>query len=522
MDLGRQEVGDRDLRRRLTRRPAPTGSGGPPGGRIGDLATTSAPRAGSPERELRIRLALGAIVALAGFGALWRLSRPDWKVDESLDGAFAWEAVRHGTWSLEDGHPVFVRWFLGAGQLAFGQDRLGIRIAPAIASIAAVVLLYVVGRALAGWRTGLLAAAMWAVLPRALVLGHDVVGPLRGDRYGYLEPFMVVVLLGATLTGWRWVQRAAWPQALATGVLVGLAAAFKPTAVVVLLPIVATAAIRHRSLRTVGPQATAIAGLAVATFVVTYLPLGTDAPSHIGELFRYQLDHARTGHVLVVDGQATTSQPRWAHLLYQWRGMGPLACLGLLVGFAGAVADHRRPATRYVAAIWATLLGFHVLSAVALPHYYLLWAPVSVLLAAMGLVHLLAPVRTPTVRALGAAGVALLAAAGIVGLVDVATVDHGDYGRLVAELDRRGIEPTAVRYQGEAVDRYFPNAPAGQIGFSDPNAPFDLLVLDPRDVPMLPAGAAGAERARAAAAGLAEHRIGRLEVWFREQPADGP
>ena len=75
-----------------------------------------------------------------------------------------------------------------------------------LASIAAVVLLYAVGRALAGWRTGLLAAAMWAVLPRALVLGHDVVGPLRGDRYGYLEPFMVVALLGATLAGWRWVQ----------------------------------------------------------------------------------------------------------------------------------------------------------------------------------------------------------------------------------------------------------------------------------------------------------------------------
>ncbi len=481
--------------------------------RIGALTTTSVPRTAL---EVRARLALGAIVALACFGALWRLGRSDWKVDESLDGAFAWEAVRHGNWSLEDGHPVFVRWLLGLGQLAFGQTRTGVRVVPALASVLAVVLLYVVGRTLVGWRTGLLAAAMWAVLPRALVLGHEVVGPLRGDRFGYLEPFMVVALLAATLTGWRWVQRGAWRHAVATGALVGLAGAFKPTALVVLLPITAIGLTRHRSVRQVGTQAAAMAGLATAVFLATYLPLGADAPGHLRELFRYQLDHARTGHVLVIDGVATTSQPRWAHLVYQWRGMGPLACTGLLVGFAGAWADRHRPATRYVAAIWVTLLGLHVLSPVALPHYYLLWAPFSVLLAAMGLVHLLAPVRQPAVRALGLAGVVLLAVAGALALVDVATVDRGDYGRLVAELDRRGVQPTAVRYQGEALDRYFPGAPAGQIGFSEPTDPFDLLVLDPRDVPMLPAGAADAERGRAAAAGLTEHRIGRLEVWFRD------
>ena len=89
-------------------------------------------------------------------------------------------------------------------------------------------------------------------------------------------------------------------------------------------------------------------------------------------------------------------------------------------------------------------------------------------------------------------------------------------------LAAAGVRPTAVRYQGEAVDRYFPGAAAGQIGFSDPAAPFDLLLLDPRDVPMLPAGAADAERRRAAAAGLTEHRVGRLEVWFREPPAPAP
>ena len=480
-------------------------------------------------------------MVVACFNAFWRLGRADWKVDESLDGAYAWEAVKHGNWSLEDGHPVFVRWFLGAGQLLFGQNRVGIRIAPALASVAAVVLLYVVGRALVSWHVGLLAAALWAVLPRALVLGHAAVGPVRGDRYGYLEPFMVVALLGATLTGWRWAQRAAWRYAVGTGALVGLAVAFKPTAVVVLLPISVAGLLRGRPIREVLPQIAAMAGLTLAVLVVTYLPLGGDAFGHLREVFRYQIDHSRGGHILVVDGKATTSQPHWDHLLYQWRGMGSLACVGLLIGLVGAWVDRSRFATRYVAGIWATVLGYHLISPVALPHYYLLWAPFSVLLAAMGLDRLLrdAPSRsgarthrrnppqagvsatssalTP-LRVLGLVGVGLLASAGLIGTVQIATLDRGDYGRMTEELARRGVTATAVRYQGEAVDRYFPHAESGQIGFSDPSAPFDVLVLDPRDVPMLVAGTADEVRQRAAALGLTSHRIGRLEVWYRDPP----
>jgi len=462
---------------------------------------------------------------VACFNAFWRLGRADWKVDESLDGAYAWEAVKHGNWSLEDGHPVFVRWFLGAGQLAFGQNRLGIRVAPALASVAAVALLYVVGRALVSWRVGLVAAALWAVLPRALVLGHEVVGPVRGDRYGYLEPLMVVALLGATLTGWRWAQRGAWRHAVGTGVLVGLAVAFKPTAVVVLLPISVAGLLRGRPVRDVLPQIVAMGAVTVVVLVVTYLPLGGDAIGHLREVFRYQIDHSRGGHVLVVDGKATTSQPHWDHLLYQWRGMGPLACVGLLIGLVGAWVDRSRFATRYIAGIWATLLAYHLISPVALPHYYLLWAPFSVLLAATGLDRLLrdAPARsgaTPLtpLRMLGLVGVGLLASAGLIATVQIATLDQGDYGRMVDELAHRRVTATAVYYQGEAVDRYFPHVVSGQIGFSDPGPTIDVVVLDPRDVPMLGAGTADEVRQRATALGLTSHRIGRLEVWYRDPP----
>lgn len=474
---------------------------------------------------------LAGIVAVACFHAFWRLSRPDWKIDESLDGALGIEALRHGRWGIEIGHPVFVRWFLGASQLAFGEDRFGVRFAPALASVLVVLLLYIVGRELVSERVGLLAAAMWAVLPRALVLGHETVGPLRGDRFGYLEPFMVVFLLAATLAGWRWIRSGSWRTALATGLLVGLATAFKPTALVVLAPVLAIALLRRPAerRRSLG-QAATMAVVGVAVLFATYLPLGTDGPRQVWNLVDYQLDHVRHGHLLVVDGTLIHRQSHLANLLYQYRGLGVLGSTALVIGWLGALTDRRRVATTYLAAIWLTLLGVHLLSTVALPHYHLLWAPFSVLVAAVGLDALLrwgpeqagrrsaAPGRPWALRTprgvIGAAALVLLALSGLVATAKVATVQEGDYGRLQRTLAAEDVHPTSVRYHGEAVDRYFPGVPASPVGFGDPSTRFDLLVLDSRDVPMLPAGLADRQRIEALAAGLAVHRIGRLEVWW--------
>ena len=70
------------------------------------------------------------------------------------------------------------------------------------------------------------------------------------------------------------------------------------------------------------------------------------------------------------------------------------------------------------------------------------------------------------------------------------------------------------------MERYFPDVASGQVGFTDASVPFDLLILDPRDVPLLPDGVAEQARSQAAASGLTAHRIGRLEVWYAE-PATG-
>lgn len=466
--------------------------------------------------ELAAAMGVGV---LALFDALWRLTVADWKTDEAWDGRLAWDAI-HGGWAQENGHPVFVRWFLGLGQLAFGQDRLGIRITPALASLAAVWLLYLVGLRLHSRWAGLLAAGLWAVLPRALVLGHTVVGPIRGDRFGYLEPFMVVALLGATATAWRWIERDRLADALSTGALLGLAAAFKPTAVVAVVPIVAVAAWRRGSVRPLLVSAAAMGALAAAVFVVTYLPVGTQAPDHIVELFRFQFDHAKAGHALVVDGVVRAREPWTSHLLYQWRGMGPLANIGIAIGMVGAWTGRRRAEVALVTGIWGTLLATHLLTSVALPHYYLLWAPFSVLLAAMGLAEMAH--RTDAVSRLAAtAAGTLLVVAGLGATWQVATLRQGDYGRMAAQLQAQGVRPKIVRFQGEAVERYFPTVEqqpgidVGQVGLSDPFVAFDVLVLDPRDTPLLPGHTLEDLRAQAEQYGLVRQRIGRLEVWSR-------
>jgi 4-amino-4-deoxy-L-arabinose transferase-like glycosyltransferase len=475
-------------------------------------------------------LACGAVALVAVFNAFWALGTADWKTDEAWDGRLAWLAVHGGDWTQDNGHPIFVRWFLGAGQVLLGQNRLGIRLLPAIASVAAVGLLYLVGARLHTRWAGLAAAALWAVLPRALVVGSTVVAPLRGDRFGYLEPFMVVALLGATWTGWNWARENRWLDAVATGLLVGLAGACKPTALVAVAPIVAAGWWTQRSFRKVVGPALIIGALAAVVLPLTYLlVLGADGIDHLRTLVDFQLDHARAGHQLVVDGRLTQHQPRWAHLQYQWRGMGRAACVGLGIGAIGAWTGRRRAPIAFVTAIWGSLFAVHLLSSVALPHYYLLWAPFSVLVAAMGLVELadrrgsgdLAERwrRAPGPTAALGVAVLALAASGLVATWRTATLEPGAYGDLVEALEARGVAPTSVRFQGESVERYFPDVPSGQVGFTSASVPFDLLVLDPRDVPLLPDGVADEARAQAAAAGLQRHKIGRLEVWFADPSA---
>ncbi|MCU1452637.1 MAG: hypothetical protein JWN46_783 [Acidimicrobiales bacterium] len=454
---------------------------------------------------------------VAAFDASWRLGTADWKIDESFDGALAWEAVHHGRWGLEDGHPIAVRLLFGAGQTLLGQNRVGIRGAAALASLGAVALLFVLGRMLAGWWVGFAAAAVWAVVPRAITLGHTTVGVLRIDRFGYLEPFMVVFVLGAMVTGWRWVERGTARDAVRTGLLIGAAVAFKPTAIVVVLPVVACGWFHQRRTGPVLLHAGLMGALAVIVLVVSYAPVGSNAFVQMRNLYDFQSAHARQGHLLVVDGRLQFRQPWWSHFAYQLRGMGIPACGALVVGMVTAWVVRRRSLeVAFVTAVWLTLLLTHVLTRVALPHYYLLWAPITVLLGALGLVELVDQRRghAAPLAALGAAGLTALAVVGAVATARTATLPVGAYGKMARVLAAEHVTPARALYIGESVDRYLPRTVAFPVGFGDETQRVDLIVIDPRDAPSAGAGKVPELRARARAWGLTEHHVGRLELWY--------
>ena len=196
--------------------------------------------------------------------------------------------------------------------------------------------------------------------------------------------------------------------------------------------------------------------------------------------------------------------------------MGPVACGALAVGAVCAWLSRRWEPVAYVTAAWLGLWGAHLFTSVALPHYYLLWAPITVLLGAMGLVEMIdrRNHRGRLAQAVGVAAVAALAVVGVANTVATARLRVGDYGRMGQVLATKRIRPARALYVGETVERYLPGIQADAVGFVDEHRRFGLLVLDPRDTPSVGPGEVAALRARARSFGLTPHHIGRLEVWY--------
>ena len=111
------------------------------------------------------------------------------------------------------------------------------RAVAAVGFLASVALLFVLGRRMAGWWTGVVAAGLFVVLPRTMVVGGWTVGDVRIDRYALLEAVSGPLILGAVATGWRWITEGGRRWAVATGALVGLAGAAKLNSLVVLVAV---------------------------------------------------------------------------------------------------------------------------------------------------------------------------------------------------------------------------------------------------------------------------------------------
>ncbi len=144
--------------------------------------------------------ALAGVGLLAVWSALWRLDRSDWKLDEDAYAQAGWYLVHDGV-DPNQGHPPLAKLAFGVAQVVFGRDLTSVRTVAALGFLVSVALLFVLGRRMAGWWTGVVAAGLFVVLPRVMVVGGWTVADVRIERYALLEAVSAPLILGAVLMG---------------------------------------------------------------------------------------------------------------------------------------------------------------------------------------------------------------------------------------------------------------------------------------------------------------------------------
>jgi dolichyl-phosphate-mannose-protein mannosyltransferase len=191
--------------------------------------------------------AFAAIVVAAAFVRLASLSRPTelvfdeifyardacWYVFGSPDPCQITDLVSRG-------HPPLGKWLIGSGIAAFGYEPFGWRVAAAVAGVASVAIVYVLGRRLLG---GFVASEMAATVGAAAAAGLLATDFLHvvHSRVGMLDAFITLFVLGAVLgivldrdrprdpeiQPWWWRLTLGRPWRLLAGASIGAAAGVK-------------------------------------------------------------------------------------------------------------------------------------------------------------------------------------------------------------------------------------------------------------------------------------------------------
>ena len=461
--------------------------------------------------------ALVAVGVTAAFSAFWRLGQSDWKLDEDAYAQAGWFLVHDGI-DTNHGHPPLAKLLFGVSQVAFGRNLTSVRAVAAVGFLASVALLFVLGRQMAGWWTGVAAAGLFAVLPRSMVVAGWSVADLRIDRYALLEAVSGPLILAGLTAGWQWVRRGGWRWAAATGALIGLAGAAQLNSLVVLVSVLVVGVAFGWGRERLAGESGVVLGAAIVGFLVPFAVFGTRAAHQVGEVLRFPTERANEGHLLALGTDVYDRSPWWANLRYVWDADGPWLVAAVLVGLVLAVLSRRRAAVVYLLAATGGLMASAMASPIALPHYRAAWIAPLVLLIAIGVVdHLTAePASTSAVVLRGVAGatLAVLAVAGALTMARLATLPEGDYHQLADQAQADGVRPTKVLIYSESVAPYFPGAYDALAPFDDGSQPAQLVVLDPSLTDAVDAATVERWRDWARGWGLSPHRVGRLEGWW--------
>ena len=485
-------------------------------------ASASDTPASSTKAAPRHGVAALTVVGLVGvFSAFWRIDRSDWKLDEAAYAQAGWTLVHDGV-DPNLGHPPFAKLLFGGAQVLLGRNLMAVRTVSAIAFLVAIAVLFAFGRRVGGWWTGVVAAGLFAVIPRSMVVGGWSVADLRIDRYGLLEAVAGVLILIGLWLGWRWIADGGWPWAAGAGAALGLAGASKLNALVVLAPVLVIGLAYVWGRAHLAREAGALVGAAVGAFLLPFAVFGTRAVEQVEQAFRFPADRAKGGHLLVLGSDVYVRSPWWAHLRYQLEADGPLLVGALLVGLACVVLSRRRLAVVYLFGATLSLVFTAMVSPVALPHYRAIWIAPLVLLVAIGLTEQVEQLGRSTDRRIAPAPVIasiallVLVAFGLGSMAQLATLGDGDYRQLADRASVAGVEPQRILIYSESVAPYFPGAIDALAPFDDGQDPAQMVVLDPSLSDAVAPDIVERWRSWARGWGLVPHRVGRLEAWWAE------
>jgi 4-amino-4-deoxy-L-arabinose transferase-like glycosyltransferase len=465
-------------------------------------------------------VALTVVGALAAFAAFYRLGAATWHYDEYLYTLLG-ERFLSGRFDQTPGpHPYLGVYALGlVGRLAGSDSSGAIRIAPAVAGLVAGGALFLLARRVAGLWAGVIALAMWALLPHATAMAGVALTDLRIERYGLLDVFMEAFTAVALLGGWRWAETGSWRWAATAGVAAGLAASSKLIGASVLVPIWLLAVVAPGRDRRRLAQTAALSVLCVSTFALSLAPTLRDAPARVAGMFDSARQQEIEGHTSIIAGHLYTSHsPWWGNGWFLWHGVGPVATVAVVLAAAlGAVVLDRRLVMYLATAVLLPLVALAGLYQISLPHYYYVAMAPLTLLAALGL-HEIGRRQRAGAAVAGGLGVILVGVAGTM-LAGVATTRAGDYREAASDLRRAGLDRGNVVVYGYApvMCAYLPHARFPPVAGPDS----DALVVDPLQTARSNASwlwrflAANGDRLR-------PMRADRLRVYVRRDPRTQP
>jgi hypothetical protein len=475
----------------------------------------------APQRARRGAPAAAFVVVLllGGFVHFFRLGTSSWNVDEYFYGLVG-DAFLHGDFRVGPGpHPYIGAYLLGLVPSATGSfSTTAVRIAPALAGMATGVVLFFFARRVAGARAGVIALALWLLLPHATVIGGAPFTAIRLERFGLLDPFMELFVAAALYAGWRWSEQRSWRWAAAAGACAGLATASKFVGALVVVPLAALAFVTPGRDRTRAAQTGLAFASCALSFALSFAPVLTDASRRVHAMLDLARANEAAGHATTIAGKVYFDDPPWwANAWFMGAGMGWWVSLALAASaMAGATLLERRLAIYLVAAVLVPAVGLAGFYGIALPHYFYLWLAPLTLLAALGLDELFRRARRGRVAAVALA-VPLVIGMGTT-VHDVASLRPADYRTAATMVRQAGLAGGNVAVVGwrPVLCAYLPRA--NVTAAADRNT--EAIIIDPvqerRGDAFKVGEFLGAHRSDFVAA-----RANRLRVFIRRGPPSG-